>query len=137
MEAPTAQAPTAQDIEQNLYDLAFDHFYERLEGEFTDWDTIREQAFQNMENCLTAAYHQWADHRDALGALNSLESVKVICNQRLRPAYLSKYNESVSFLTAESSRAGTPVHSPVYGQGAHMRNLLLRVTACLHGLNSI
>jgi hypothetical protein len=132
MEAPTAQAPTAQDIEQNLYDLAFDDFYERLEGQFTIWDEIHSQAFQNAENCLTAAYVQWADHNDALGALNYLENASVICKQRLRPAYLSKYNESVSYLTTETSRAGTPVHSPVYGQGAHMRNLLLRVTACLH-----
>ena len=128
MEAPTAQAPTAQDIEQNLFDLAFDHFYERLKGEFTDWDTVREEAFQRADDCLTAAYYQWADHHNALGALTYLENASVICNERLRPAYLLKYNESVSFLTRETSRAGTPVH----GQGAHMRNLLLRVTACLH-----
>ncbi len=132
MEAPTAQAPTAQDIVQNLYELSFDEVYDRIKDDFCDYQTIRSVAFQNVETCLINAYDRWVNHHDALGALTYLERVKDICNERLQDAYLSKYNESVSYLTAESSRAGTPVSSPVYQQSAHMRNLLLRVTACLH-----
>ena len=124
------EAPTAQTIEQYLYDLAFDEIYDRIKNEFNDWDHIHSEAFMFVDDQLTAAYIQWAEHQNALGALTYLESASVICNERLRPAYLLKYNDSVSFLTAESSRASTPVH--VAGQGAHMRNLLLRVTACLH-----
>jgi hypothetical protein len=66
---PFMEAPTAQTIEQYLYDLAFDDFYERIEGEFTDWDTIRSEAFRTADNYLTAAYYQWAEDHNALGAL--------------------------------------------------------------------
>jgi hypothetical protein len=122
------EAPTAQTIEQYLYDLAFDEIYDRIKNEFNDWDHIHSEAFMRADDHLTAAYNQWAQDHNALGALTYLENVSVICNERLQPAYLSKYNDSVSYLTAETSRSSTPVHV----QAAHMRNLLLRVTACLH-----
>ena len=118
--------PTAQTIEGYMHDLAYDDIVDRIKNEF--WDKLSEEAFKSAEDHLTTAYIQWAHHQNALVALTHLQNASVICNQRLQPAYLSKYNESVSYLTAETSRAGTPVH----GQNAHMRNLLLRVTACLH-----
>jgi hypothetical protein len=124
------EAPTAQTIEQYLYDLAFDEIYDRIKNEFNDWDHIHSEAFQFADDQLTAAYMQWAEHHNAHGALTYLERVSDICNERLQPAYLSKYNDSVSFLTAESSRASTPVD--VDTQGARMQNLILRMTACLH-----
>ncbi len=70
----------------------------------------------------------WAQDHDAEAALTRLGMVSVICNKRLTPAYLEKYNTVVSYFQGMMSRSGTPVH----GQDAHMRNLLLRVTTCLH-----
>ncbi len=120
-------APTAQTIEQYLYDLAFGDLWQRIEREFLAWEYTHEEAFIFAEDHLRGAYFDWAQDHDALGALSHLDNVRAICNQRLTPAYLLKYNTVVSYFEANASRAGTPVH-----QDAHMRNLLLRVTTCLH-----
>ncbi len=63
------EAPTAQTIEQYLYDLAFDHFYDRIKNEFNDWDHIHSEDFYFADGQLTAAYNQWAQDHNALGAL--------------------------------------------------------------------
>jgi hypothetical protein len=122
------QAPTEQTIEQYLHDLAFDQIYKRIKDEFCGSNHIHSEAFIFADDDLRGAYFQWAQDHNALGALTHLDNVRAICNERLQPAYLLKYNTVVSYFEGMMSRSGTPVH----GQGAHMRNLLLRVTACLH-----
>jgi hypothetical protein len=122
------QADTAQTIEQYLHDLAFDLDRQRIKDEFRGSNHIYSQVFIFACDHLKGAYFMWVQDHDAEAALTRLEMVSVICNERLTPAYLEKYNTVVSYFEANASRAGTPVHD----QGVHMRNLLLRVTACLH-----
>jgi hypothetical protein len=122
------QADTAQTIEQDLHDLAFDLDSQRIKDEFRGSNHIYSQVFIFACDHLKGAYFMWAQDHDAEAALTRLENASVICNERLTPAYLEKYNTVVSYFHANASRAGTPVHD----QGVHMRNLLLRVTACLH-----
>ena len=122
------QAPTAQTIEQYLHDLAFDLDWKRIKPEFSGSNHMYSEAFIFAGDHLRGAYFMWSQDHDAEAALTRLEKASVICNERLTPAYLLKYNTVVSYFEGMMSRSGTPVH----GQDAHMRNLLLRVTACLH-----
>ena len=121
------QAPTAQTIEQYLHDLAFDLDWKRIKHEFCASNYIYSEAFIFACDHLRGAYFMWSQDQDAEAALTRLGKASAICNERLTPAYLLKYNTVVSYFEAMMSRAGTPVH-----QDAHMQNLLLRVTACLH-----
>jgi cobalamin-dependent methionine synthase I len=120
-------APTAQTIEQYLHDLAFGFPWLKIKPEFRKQKYMQEEAFIFADGDLRGAYLMWHQDNDAEAALTCLENASAICNQRLTRAYLLKYNTVVSYFEANASGAGTPVH-----QDAHMRNLLLRVTACLH-----
>ena len=121
------QSPTAQTIDRYLHDLAFTHNNERLKREFIDVEHTREYVFISMENDLNGAYIMWHQDRDAVAASIHLENARAICEERLYHDYLQKYNACVSYFEGMLSRSGTPVH-----QDAHMQNLMLRVTACLH-----
>jgi hypothetical protein len=114
------QALTTQTIEQYLHDLAFDHNWDRIKDEFSGWNHIQSEDFIFAGDDLRGAYFQWAQDRNAEAALTHLENARAICNERLTPAYLLKYNTVVLYFKAMASRAGTPVR-----QDAHMRNLLL------------
>ena len=121
------EEPTAQTIEQYLHDLAFDLNSKRIKPQFRGSNHIHSEAFIFADDDLRGAYFACSQDHDAEAALTRLLKASAICNERLTPAYLLKYNTVVSYFKANASRAGTPVH-----QDAHMQNLLLRVTACLH-----
>ena len=121
------QAPTEQTIEQDLHDLAYGFDWLRIKHEFNNWNRMNEEAFICACDDLRGAYFMWSQDHDAEAALTRLEHASAVCNERLTPAYLLKYNTVVSYFQGMMSRSGTPVH-----QDAHMQNLLLRVTACLH-----
>ena len=121
-------APTAQTIEQYLHDLAYGFPWLKIKPEFNIQKYMQEEAFIFADGDLRGAYLMWHQDNDAEAALTCLENASAICNQRLTDAYKLKYDTVVSYFEGMMSGSGTPVH----GQGAHMRNLLLRVTACLH-----
>ena len=117
-----------QIIEQYLHDLAYGYDWLKIKPEFNIVNHMQEEAFRAADNHLRGAYLMWHQDSNAEAALTCLENASAICNERLTPAYLLKYNTVVSYFRGRLSRSGTPVHD----QGAHMRNLLLRVTTCLH-----
>ena len=121
------QAPTPQTIERYLHDLAYDENWERLKREFINIRYINEDAFHCASWELNGAYLMWHQDRDAVAVSSHLENARAICEERLCHTYLQKYNACVSYFEGMLSRSGTPVH-----QEAHMQNLILRVTACLH-----
>ena len=124
---PFMEESTAQTIVQYLHDLAYGFDWLRIKREFNITKYMQEEAFIFADDYLRGAYLMWHQDHDAEAALTYLENARVICNERLTPAYLLKYNTVVSYFKASLSRSGTPVH-----QEAHMQNLILRVTACLH-----
>jgi hypothetical protein len=116
------EATTEQPIERHLHDLAYGFPWLKIKPEFSNSNHMHEEAFEAMGHNLRGAYLWWHQNSNAEAALTYLEKSKDICNERLTPEYLSKYNTVVSYFEGMISRSGTPVH-----QGAHMRNLLLRV----------
>ena len=121
------QSPTAQTIDRYLHDLAYTSNWDRLKREFIDFEHTHEDAFISAGYDLNGAYISWHQDRDAVAASIDLENARAICEERLYHDYLQKYNTCVSYFEEMLSRSGTPVH-----QDAHMQNIMLRVTACLH-----
>ncbi len=113
---PFIQDPSPQSIQRYLHDLAFDDLWQRIKRDFLDWDHTQEGAFIAAGYNLRSAYYQWHNDRDAFGALNDLDKVRAICNERLTPEYLVMYNTVVSYFEGVNSRSGTPVHD----QGVHV-----------------
>jgi hypothetical protein len=121
---------TAQTVGRYLNDLAHGHNSDRLKPAFQNYPATGENVFLRMNNELGDAYWVWHSYQDGDAALTHLESVMDICHERLSSAYKSKYDQSVAFFQGSVSRAGTPPQAQ--GQHAHLQNLLVRVTACLH-----
>jgi hypothetical protein len=126
MEEPTAQTtieePTAQTIVQYLHDLAYGFDWLKIKPEFSSAKYMEEEAYMVAGYELRGAYLWWHQDSNAEAALTHLLNASAICNERLTPEYLLKYKTVVSYFQGTISGSSTPVH-----QGAHMRNLLLRV----------
>jgi hypothetical protein len=120
------QAPlTEQTIQDCLNALAYADFRIRIKREFRNLKHTGEWEFVWAENQLRGAYFAWWQNHNALAVLLCLENARVICNERLSPDYLDRYNRAIAFLQESTSRAGTPVHD----QGAHIKNLLYRMSS--------
>ena len=119
---------TAQTVEEYLEDLAHAPNFDRLKPAFQNYPATGENVFLRMNNELGDAYREFHYHQNGNAALSHLESVRDICHERLSDDYKSKYDQLVAFFLGSVSRAGTPPQA----QDAHLQNLLVRVTACLH-----
>ena len=119
---------TTQTVEEYLNDLAHGHNSDRLKPAFQNYPATGENVFLRMNNVLGDAYREWHFYQDGDATLTLLESVRDICHERLSDDYKSKYDQLVAFFLGSVSRAGTPPQA----QDAHLQNLLVRVTACLH-----
>ena len=118
---------TEHTIQGYLSDLAFAPNNVRLKSEFQGSKYTEQEAFIVAGNQLKFAYFAWRYYRSEVGTLSHLANAKDICVERLSSEYLRKYNDSVSYFEGILSRSSTPVH-----QDAHMKDLLLRLTASLH-----
>ena len=98
------EEPTAQTIVQYLHDLAFHLDWKRIKPEFSGSNHMYSEAFIFAGDHLRGAYFMWSQDHDAEAALTYLENARVICNERLKPAYLLKYNTVVSYFKASLSR---------------------------------
>ena len=129
------EAPSAQTITQYLYELAYSdtRLWECIKDEFLDFDHMQEEAFVVMGNELRGSYLMWQQYNDEAAALTHLQKVSAICNERLRPPYLLKYNTVVSYFKGTLSGSSTPVH--VEQDNARMQNILLRMAAIARPLS--
>jgi len=123
----------AQTITQYLNELAYTRCLECIKTEFLDFDHRQEEAFVLMGNELRGSYLMWQQYNDEAAALTRLENVSAICNERLTPQYLLKYNTVVSYFKGMMSRSSTPVH--VQEENARMQNILLRMAAIARPLS--
>ena len=128
--SPFMDDPSPQTITQYLHDLGFDANILRINTEFYHLSQTQDAAFSRWDRRLRRAYFMWHTHGDSRATHKFLEKARVMCNEVLSPAYLTRYNTVLSYFQALASRAGTPVD--VGDLGARMQNLLLRMTACLH-----
>ena len=94
----------------HLNDLAFQHNYVRLKAEFREYPATGHDEYLRMNRELSFAYWELSVNKNAGAALSHLDNVEAICEERLSPEYLRRYELSRTKLRMHIREHGDLVH---------------------------
>lgn len=94
------------DTVKDLNDLAFEHNYVRLQTAVREYPLKKHEEYVKMNRELSCAYWELTTNKNAGAAVAHLNNVQAICQEKLSPDYLEKYNRSIMQLEAHISKHG-------------------------------